>query len=258
MANKGVSSEDVFEVARKVYQNNPFAYIVTFKKRDDGITEVGGGKEKYCQIINPRVELREVEGVRAIFAKEKIEKGKSILMETPFLRFFNDNLNQRNSTLMYADWMSRNGVAVSFLSDKMNDIFPREHNQVTREMAKWLVEKYKDDKSMEYLEKCSNDIALLFSKIVRNSFMHQRQCCIFSYASNFNHSCEPNAEWEIGEWKGNSSLQLVIRASIDIEPGKEITISYIPNSALSILSKQERLAYIEKNHSFVCKCSRCI
>jgi hypothetical protein len=69
--------------------------------------------------------------------------------------------------------------------------------------------------------------------------------------SMFNHSCEPNVEWEHVE--ENSTLRCFSRR--DIEQGEELFISYIGYGEMEYSERQGRLApWLGKE----CRCTRCV
>lgn len=73
---------------------------------------------------------------------------------------------------------------------------------------------------------------------------------IYPTASKINHSCDPNCVY----FFQNGSI--IVRAVRDIEPGGEVTISYIPMQ-YTLLDKIRRYNYIIDNIGFECKCSKC-
>lgn len=74
----------------------------------------------------------------------------------------------------------------------------------------------------------------------------KQRCALFSKASLFNHSCEPNC------FRINVADVIVIRASRHILQGSELTISYVPIDA----SPAERARAFHK-WAFECTCPRC-
>ncbi len=72
---------------------------------------------------------------------------------------------------------------------------------------------------------------------------------IYLMASLFNHSCEPSVN--VAFPRNNSTL--VLTAARDIDPGEELTISYIDHE-MGLSARQERLAFA---YGFQCGCPKC-
>jgi hypothetical protein len=81
------------------------------------------------------------------------------------------------------------------------------------------------------------------------------QCCVpivglFTLIARINHSCDPNAEVRSQEY---TDCHVDLVAKRPIEPGEEITISYIREST----AKVKRLRALESKYLFACDCSKC-
>ena len=70
---------------------------------------------------------------------------------------------------------------------------------------------------------------------------------LFRTASFINHSCTPNA---LALFSGS---EIVIRATKNIQPGEEITISYIE----ILQTTKERHNELQERYFFQCQCERC-
>lgn len=76
---------------------------------------------------------------------------------------------------------------------------------------------------------------------------------LFLTFSRMNHSCEPNALWDT-DLNGRSGV-MSVWAEKDIQPGEEITISYIP---LTVVNKpREKRRQILRRWGFDCQCTKC-
>jgi len=79
---------------------------------------------------------------------------------------------------------------------------------------------------------------------------------LFHQVSRINHSCDPNAAFELSWSHEENNVVNCIRAQKAIEKGEEICISYVPIG--SQLSVTERRRQLNKHWGFDCDCSRCL
>lgn len=79
---------------------------------------------------------------------------------------------------------------------------------------------------------------------------HKLGVAIFPLCSLINHSCVPNCHIHF-----NNDLQISIRASRNIQPGEEITISY--GCIASNMKKENRIRLLKNNYFFTCNCEAC-
>ena len=79
--------------------------------------------------------------------------------------------------------------------------------------------------------------------------LNKPRAAVFPTLSRINHSCVPNVVWSWNEKKHQEEL----RAIINIEPGIEMTSSYI-DIMLPSTDRQDELSY---KYCFVCQCSLC-
>jgi hypothetical protein len=80
---------------------------------------------------------------------------------------------------------------------------------------------------------------------------------IFSLTARINHSCDPNAEVRSQQYV-DCCIDVV--AKRDIQPGEEITISYINNEGRtgnSSHDRNRRLRELKAKYLFTCDCHRC-
>lgn len=73
---------------------------------------------------------------------------------------------------------------------------------------------------------------------------------LFSLASMFNHSCEPNAALDFAA--GDALVSVVVRAPVP--RGAELTIAYAANDG-GLVARRE---YLAEAYGFVCACDRCL
>ncbi|KKQ10155.1 MAG: hypothetical protein A2383_03975 [Candidatus Pacebacteria bacterium RIFOXYB1_FULL_39_46] len=67
----------------------------------------------------------------------------------------------------------------------------------------------------------------------------KRDCIMLGYSSLYNHSDQPNCDWEYDDNKENRFLR--IRALVDINPGEELTIDYDDSSTEQEFMPEEML-----------------
>ncbi|KAK1756153.1 hypothetical protein QBC47DRAFT_299226 [Echria macrotheca] len=72
---------------------------------------------------------------------------------------------------------------------------------------------------------------------------------VFPEIARFNHDCRPNADY----YFEHRSLTQYIHATRDIQPGEELTLSYIN----TVMTRNERLRKLNHNWGFQCACSAC-
>ncbi|CAJ1451552.1 unnamed protein product [Effrenium voratum] len=77
---------------------------------------------------------------------------------------------------------------------------------------------------------------------------------LFPNASRLNHSCLPNAEWQIEPSTGTSA-RLSLRAKEKVKKGQELLVDYIPE--LEHLDPQERRKLLQQDYGFLCHCLKC-
>ena len=80
-------------------------------------------------------------------------------------------------------------------------------------------------------------------------FSHTLGIGLYLQAAAINHSCDPNACQSFHE----ETKALSIRATKDIQPGEEITITYIDIGKPTSWRRRE----LRKTYGFVCMCHRC-
>ncbi|KAK3919604.1 SET and MYND domain-containing protein 5 [Frankliniella fusca] len=87
---------------------------------------------------------------------------------------------------------------------------------------------------------------------VVGSFLNCEGSALYSLQSSCNHSCIPNAEPSFPY----SDFRLVMTATRNIQPGDEITISYLDECTLE-RSRHSRLKMLRENYLFNCQCIKC-
>ena len=79
---------------------------------------------------------------------------------------------------------------------------------------------------------------------------------LFVKASRLNHSCQPNAEWQIDAGGvGKRIPTLSLRTKQSVKKGEELTIDYIRE--LPDLVQSERRKLLQQDYGFLCTCTRC-
>lgn len=77
---------------------------------------------------------------------------------------------------------------------------------------------------------------------------HKVGSCICFVSSFFNHSCDPNVQWQIND------TGITLRAIRAVKPGELMTICYGPKKDFDFLSRQSRL---HDDYCFFCQCTVC-
>ncbi|KAK4443950.1 hypothetical protein QBC34DRAFT_309963 [Podospora aff. communis PSN243] len=72
---------------------------------------------------------------------------------------------------------------------------------------------------------------------------------VFPEIARFNHDCRPNADY----YFDHAALTQFIHATRDIQPGEELTLSYIN----PVMLRVARMAKLARNWGFQCACSHC-
>jgi len=72
---------------------------------------------------------------------------------------------------------------------------------------------------------------------------------VFPEIARFNHDCRPNADY----YFDHSAMTQFIHATRDIQPGEELSLSYIN----PVLVRDARLAKLKRNWGFDCSCYHC-
>ncbi|CAM9485487.1 unnamed protein product [Scytosiphon promiscuus] len=73
---------------------------------------------------------------------------------------------------------------------------------------------------------------------------------LFEVACRINHHCQPNCSYQVVDHR------MVVRASVDLAPGSELFISYLPCSDISMPTLHRRQVLLDYKF-FECHCSRC-
>jgi hypothetical protein len=251
----------LLERIEKNYEENPFLLGIIFEDTEEGKTNVIVTRGSYCVVAHPDLEVRDAGGVRAVFAKRDIKKGTTLLSETPFIRFTGTKAqNKKREISRYAEWVARRKEIMASINTRFKELLPREFNQHAFDMANDIRERLKGKMSgadIEFETELAKNIAFYYTKIARNSFIvNSDSRCVYTYASNINHSCEPNSDMRFGSRNDFHSL-MIIKANTDIKTGQEVLISYIPVEAIQIFTNEERKTYIKNEFGFDCKCKIC-
>lgn len=108
-------------------------------------------------------------------------------------------------------------------------------------------------------DKISEEDWLYYARVVSANAFRVKTCvlsesigyAIYEIASKINHSCAPNCIYFF------VGAEIVIKCIRAIEPGDEITISYIPLQ-YTIADATSRYNYILKRFGFECRCELCL
>ncbi|XP_058119526.1 histone-lysine N-trimethyltransferase SMYD5 [Anopheles ziemanni] len=84
------------------------------------------------------------------------------------------------------------------------------------------------------------------------SFLNNEGSALYARQSKINHSCSPNAETVFPQ----SNHVLALRATRDIHPGEEISISYLDECNLQ-RSRHSRQKILKDYYLFICQCEKC-
>lgn len=125
----------------------------------------------------------------------------------------------------------------------------------TTSVGEW-VKRVGDLESLSDVDKKKLDQAIddLYMKMddFSGQFLNVEGSGLYSNQSKINHSCIPSCEIVFPQ--SNHMLQVV--ALRDINPGEEISISYLDECALS-RSVHSRQKVLRENYMFICNCTKC-
>lgn len=97
-----------------------------------------------------------------------------------------------------------------------------------------------------------DELYQLLEDAVGLEFVNSEGSGLYGLQSACNHSCDPNAKIE---FPYNNAV-LALMATKAIEPGEEITISYLDECQLS-RSRHSRRKVLLENYLFACQCPKC-
>lgn len=101
------------------------------------------------------------------------------------------------------------------------------------------------------LDQAIDDLYMRMDDFV-GQFLNVEGSGLYSNQSKINHSCVPNCEIQFPQ----SNHVLQVTALQKINPGEEITISYLDECALS-RSRHSRQKVLKENYMFICQCEKC-
>ncbi|XP_053670061.1 histone-lysine N-trimethyltransferase SMYD5 [Anopheles nili] len=180
-----------------------------------------------------------------IFHKMLGEKFTSQIAElhTLFCKAFkvetDDRLNWLNidgfKSLVALVGTNGQGIGTSSFGDWVKNVSACEINEAERKSVDDLI----DD---------------LYSKMddAVGSFLNNEGSALYIMQSKVNHSCAPNAESVFPY----SNHVLALKATRDIEPGEEISISYLDECNLE-RSRHSRQKALREYYLFICQCEKC-
>lgn len=129
-------------------------------------------------------------------------------------------------------------VSKSFVNQELVELITHK-----KDVHTYLIENYSMAELNLYVAKCFCNVF---------GFGNEAKPCILLESTFFNHSCFPNATFVAYE-EGNVQQMLFV-ACRDIQPGDEVTISYISNIKDGKKKRHDAL----KPYGFTCNCERCI
>ena len=183
---------------------------------------------------------------RGMQARHKINRGTSILEETPLLRIVAGRVDLFQESLFWGAGEYSGGPAVLQELNKLS----------FEDQIKFLQLTYDTKKSQEWLDShgrkrgnLSMDEWSCLSRLARNSFdateddadrfgNGQKIIVVFHRISFFNHSCKPNAVWK---WHPERNCGMV-HALKEIPAGEQIYLSYLSSVEDTHLPIEDRRA----------------
>ncbi len=197
-------------------------------------------------VINTKTENR------SVIAQKGISKGTCVLAETPLIAYTGKDHRVDEGRESYSRWTIRNDFDLLY-EENLKTLYPRVDTKQTLGNMKKLV---KED---FYPQEIAARTIRFHEKLALNAFQYKDDvyeenntwCVLYNYASFFNHSCEPNANWYVDD-----KMIIHITTTRDIASGEEICIAY--NKALIKLPKKNRRRELLKHYEFECQCKACI
>jgi hypothetical protein len=175
---------------------------------------------------------------RGLKAKHDIALHQIILQDKPYITRISSNVELNNISTAY-HWLTENDP---IKMEKLNNLY------------------FNPKKQIQLPDQCPiNGITLqqyqdTVRRVSTNSFLipyeGQKYSVLYLDISMINHSCEPNAVFDINA----HPLEGIIIAHTAIKQGDEICISYIDGATKT---KTERKELLEKAWGFDCKCDKC-
>jgi hypothetical protein len=240
----------------------------SFKAKNDKEYEIQGNyHSRYICFLHSSLEFREdSNGERGFWAKEDIPSGTQVLHETPSIL-----LNGKgHDTQCYGRYLVSRNIDLNHpifkeLSPRFEDEFVKECIRNIAMSGKAWDTNYRDIKRL----------VMCNLKLARNGFMGPgEEFYLLKNASIFNHSCAPNAEWNIGglqpsddkESANDPALNNIIKGLVPlffctttklVKKGQEIRICYHPRLK-NRLSTAKRRQLMKKNLMISkCNCPVC-
>lgn len=180
-------------------------------------------------------------------ATKPLSKNSPIHVGLPFWQFIMEDRYPKKSHVLLSDCLkilAKNEIWKILLDEvSLKELEPRIPK------AEMLI-KLKEDTESGIPIDIGGDMVHIYYKILNNMIQRENRLFIYYRSSALAHSCEPNAG-EIVNDKGMRSVYAIK----DIQPGEEITVSYLTHNWNVTVTKQ-REGMLEINNE-LCKCSLC-
>ena len=172
-----------------------------------------------------------------VIANNNIQKGEILLIEYPKINLFGENEIDKGLQL-----------TKKYIELNENELYPRNNNFPRTPMIKNVhkIIKNTDKKLKDFFSNYSKDIIeLYYAKYIFNAFEGWKYGPLtLPMVAKFNHSCNPNIEFNFSEEKGC----MIVKSIKSIKKGSEIYDSYIVNKNL-----KDHKEYLYEHYGFICK-----
>ena len=181
-----------------------------------------------------------------VIAKENIKENVIILKEYSEINLFDEKNKDPALQIIYK--MINNEKV-------QKQLYPRNMNKVKihKGLKKWIknLEESKEKKILVNIYENNNiELNWLYEKYLYNAFsMYEYGPIIAIIGARFNHSCNPNINFEFNKENG----LIIFKTNKKIRKGEELYNTYINGN----LSLKERREYLKEHYDFFCQCALC-
>lgn len=216
--------------------------ILRLTRMNSGAKDVGRDLDPVNADIDYASEKFEVRAVGkkgfGVVATEPIKRGELLLEEAPLLVFQNQSFD-----VLFGD-----------LQDILVD--EKSFDKWDHSLKETLQSRCNEEVFSKFWDLadtcCENEKTALGIARTNGIGLSADSAGLFLPLSRFNHSCRPNVH---NSWQEDKQVQ-VLRSNCDIDPGQELSISYL--SFLSLCAPaNERLGEISDRFGFDCACDAC-
>lgn len=174
-----------------------------------------------------------------------IDASMPLMACAPVLSYFR-KCNDSSAGLLYS-LIGAKDEDVAGLYGRISTLYPR----MESERAECLARSYPDQSRDTLADAASQTIHILMLFCRCNAFQTTTgDRFLFLEGSKLNHSCKPNARWELGK-RG----ELIVTSLRAISQGEEVTIDYCPG--LRGCTGRERRNHLLHDLYFQCHCELC-